>query len=84
MASINSRDVDIYDSLAKILNKNTQLPLGPKYSISTKSYIGVLGPILTFFDSTNGGSKTPLLIMVGVNPPPHREKIVNYPIFHMI
>ena len=29
MISIHSRDVDIYDSLAKILNENTQRPLGP-------------------------------------------------------
>ena len=76
--------MDIYDSLAKILNNIAQPPLGHKNTIRTKSYVGVLGPNSNFFESTNGVSKVPLLIIVGVNAPSHREKIVNYPTFHLL
>ena len=42
------------------------------------------GPILTFVDSTNGGSKGPLWIMTGVCSPPLKGKNILNHIFPMI
>ena len=69
MVCIHFRDVEIYDSLTNILSYNTQLTPGPEKSIMTKSYVGVLGPNFNLFESTNGVSKVPLLIIVGGQPP---------------
>ena len=76
--------MEIYDSLTKILSNNAQCHPGPENCIRPKSYVGVLGPNSNFFESTNGVSKVPLLIIVGVNAPSHKEKIVNYPTFHLL